>query len=372
MRIIFACGGTAGHINPAIAIADELKRQRPDTRFLFIGAGRELENRTVPQAGYELKNITVNGFSRSVSFAGLKKNLKTLISLGAARKQSEAIINEFKPDAVIGTGGYVCYPVLSAAAKKGIPTMMHESNAVPGLTAKMLSGKVDKMMVAFPNTEDQYKRPDRVVVTGTPVRSSFSGMTRHQAKAALGLEGRPLVVSFWGSLGAANMNQMMPDFIRRNTESGAFNHIHATGGGEEGRKKMLSRLEEAGVRPDRQTEIRPYIDNMGTVMTAADVILCRSGASTLAEITALGRACVLVPSPYVTNNHQEKNARAVEKAGGAAVLTEDECTGVILFDKVCELLKDSKKLSDMELASRKLGAPEAALTIANIILSSVH
>lgn len=372
MNFLFACGGTAGHINPALAIAGELKKLRPDSRFLFIGAGRELENRTVPQAGFELKNITINGFSRSISLGGLKKNLKTLSELRYARRQSAAIIDSFAPDVVIGTGGYVCYPVLTAAAKKGIPTVMHESNAVPGLTAKLLSGKVDKMLVAFPNTERLYKKPARVIFTGTPVRGSFSDMTREQAKSALGMGDMPLAVSFWGSLGASGMNDMMPEFIRLNTENGSFKHIHATGGGDEGYKKMLSRLENAGVTLDASTDIRPYIDDMGTVMTAADVILCRSGASTIAEITALGRACVLVPSPYVTNDHQNKNAQALREAGCATVIKETECTGEKLYDAVLSLIRSETAKTDMERASRKLGAPEAAITIANLILSDAH
>lgn len=373
MRFLFACGGTAGHVNPAIAIADELKKSIPGAEFLFVGAGRDIENRIIPEAGYKVKNITISGFSRSLSVNGLKKNIKMLRSLSLSRKQSEEIISTFRPDAVIGTGGYVCYPVLKAAARRGIPTIMHESNAVPGLTAKLLSGIVDKMLVAFPSMEKQYKKPEKVIYVGTPVRGAFSELTKEKAKAALGITNRNLVVSFWGSLGASMMNDMMADFIVLNSKSRAFSHIHATGGGEEGKAKMMKRLYDRGLeKPSKDTDIRPYINDMGTVMTAADVILCRSGASTLAELAFLGRASVLVPSPYVTNNHQEKNARAVERAGAAVVLTEEECTGEKLYETVNKLLLDGEKILDMEKASSELGVKDASIKIRDLILDLVH
>ena len=371
MKFLFACGGTAGHVNPAIAIADELKKAIPGSEFLFVGAGREIENRIIPQAGYEVKNITISGFSRSLSLDGLKKNLKMVKNLSVAGKESAEIINSFKPDAVIGTGGYVCYPVLKTARKKGIPTVMHESNAVPGLTAKMLSGIVDKMLVAFPDTEKQYKKPENVVYTGTPIRGSFSELSKEEAKEKLGISNKKLVVSFWGSLGASKMNAMMDDFISLNSNEGSFFHIHATGGGDSGKEKMVGRLEDKNVAV-KNTDIRPYIDDMGTVMTAADVILCRSGASTLAEISALGRPSVLVPSPYVTNNHQEKNARAVEREGGAIVLCEEECTGKKLYEAVISILSDESKAIKMAKCSEKLGVKDATEKIRNIIVDLIH
>ncbi len=372
MRFLFACGGTAGHINPALAVAGRLRELFPEAGFLFAGAGRVLERRLIPAAGFQLANITITGIRRGLSPADIRHNLKTVKNLSVAARESRELLERFRPDAVFGTGGYVCWPVLRAAAKMGIPTAVHESNAVPGLTARMLSAYVDKTMVAFPSAAAHCKKPERVVLTGTPVREDFLRYTREEAKRKLGLQGKPLVVSFWGSLGADNMNGMMAEFIRLNARSGAMLHLHATGNGDTGLEKMRERLGKVNVYGLPEWEnLRGYIDNMGTVMTAADLILCRAGASTLAEITALGRACILVPSPNVTNDQQTKNARELEKAGGAVVLTEDTCTGEILYNTASALLRDRDRLTAMENASRALGVTDACDRIVNEILDLV-
>lgn len=374
MKFLFVCGGTAGHINPALAIAGRLRELFSDAQFMFVGSGREMENRLIPAEGYEIRNITMTGFSRSLSFAGLKKNIFTVKNLIVSAGESRRILNEFRPDVVIGTGGYVCYPVITAAAKKGIPTVIHESNAVPGLTTKMVSGVADKVLVAFPGVQQRYKKPQNVVVTGTPVRGDFSTLSREAARKKLGItDDKPLVVSFWGSLGADGMNGKMADFIRLAASSETFHHIHATGGGDAGVKKMRERLSDRRVEslPD-WIDLRPYISNMGEVMTAADVVLCRSGASTLAELTALGRASVLVPSPNVTNNHQEKNAREVERAGGAVVITEAECTGESLYTTVLGLLSDRKRLEAMEKGAHRLGVSDACEKIVETVLNLIN
>ncbi len=373
MRFLLACGGTAGHINPALAIAGKLKELIPDAEFLFIGSGRDMEKRLIPQAGYELKNITITGFSRGFFPSDIKKNCKTLKNLAVSSEESETILKEFKPDAVIGTGGYVCYPVLKKAVKLGIPTLMHESNAVPGLTTKLLSKKINKMMVAFPNTEKNYGRPERVIYTGTPVRSGFATMTKEEARAKLGISEKPLVVSFWGSLGAGVMNEYMADFIAMNAEKQGFHHIHSTGGGEAGFEKMRVKMLARGIMDmPSNIDIRPYIDDMDTVMAAADLVLCRAGASTIAELTFMGKAAILVPSPYVTNNHQEKNARTVEAAGGAKVLLEAECSGENLFDAVMKIIEDEDTLQRMSEAAEKLSVRDSSAKIAEIILSSIN
>ena len=373
MKFIFACGGTAGHINPALSVAGELRRLIPDSKFLFIGSGREMEKRLVPAENFELRNINMTGFARGFKPKDLKHNIDTIHNLSVSMREAAAIIQEFKPDAVIGTGGYVCYPVLKTAAKRRIPTIMHESNAVPGLTTKMLSGIVDKVLVAFPTVSGYYKKPQNVIVTGTPVRGSFNNMTREQAKRRLGIEKKPLVVSFWGSLGADRMNHMMADFIRLNSKSGALWHIHATGNGRAGVNRMVERLGECGVYGLPEWEdLRPYIDNMGVVMTAADLVICRAGASTLAELTNMGRASILVPSPNVTNNHQEKNARELEKAGAAVVLTENSCSGELIYNSAVSLLRDRDRLRYLEENAAKIGQPDAVSKIVGVILELIH
>ncbi|MBQ8974364.1 MAG: UDP-N-acetylglucosamine--N-acetylmuramyl-(pentapeptide) pyrophosphoryl-undecaprenol N-acetylglucosamine transferase, partial [Oscillospiraceae bacterium] len=284
-------------------------------------------------------------------------------------KQSAEIIDGFKPDAVIGTGGYVCYPVLTQAHKRGIPTLIHESNAVPGLAAKMLSGKVDKVLVAFEGTENLYKKPDRVFLTGTPVRKGFETLSYEQARKRLGLDDKPLVVSFWGSLGASRMNSMMPEFIKRNIDSGAFYHIHATGGSEGNRQRLLDGVKSLGVEAVPEYEdIRAYIDDMPVVMSAADLVLCRAGASTISELTVKGCPAVIVPSPNVAGDHQRKNAQQLEKAGGAVMVEETDCTAQLLYDTVTGLLRDRDRLRAMSESLRGLAVPASAENIAQMIL----
>lgn len=370
MRFLLVCGGTAGHINPALAIAGKLGDVLQGSDFLFVGSGRDMEKRLIPGAGYELKNVTITGFARGFGPKQIKDNMNMVKNLVISAKQSEKIIKDFKPDAVIGTGGYVCYPVLKKAAKMGIPTVLHESNALPGITTKMLSTKIDKMMVAFPDVKQYYKKPENVVVTGTPVRQDFTELTKAQARAKLGIDNRPLVVSFWGSLGASVMNGYMVDFVAENCRSGAFNHIHATGGGEQGLKKLKAALREQGITHiPNNVDLRAYIDNMGTVMTAADLVMCRAGASTIAELTMMGKPSILVPSPNVTDNHQEKNARQVEKSGGAKVLLENECDGKIMYDAALELTGNRQTLQKMSKGASSLGVKDSVSVITDIIIS---
>ena len=373
MRFLFVCGGTAGHINPALAIAGKLRELLPDSKFLFVGTDREMEKKLIPAEGFELETIKTTGFTRGISLDAVKSNIQMLKNLSISERQSERILKRFKPHVAIGTGGYVCYPILKKAAAMGIPTALHESNAIPGLTTKMLAGKVGKIMVAFPEAGKSYKYPDKVVVTGTPVRGSFNTVTKEEAKKLLGVENKPLVVSFWGSLGASVMNDYTADFIKLNSENRTFFHIHATGGGTAGLDKMRSRLETRGVMKNKiYADIRPYIVDMGTVMTAADLVMCRAGASTIAELTAKGKPSILVPSPNVTNNHQEMNARAVERVGGARVILERDCSGELLYNMAAELVADKDTMRKMSESAEKIGVKDSAGMIADIVLSMVN
>jgi len=372
MRVIFVCGGTAGHINPALAVAAEVKRMDPDAKILFVGSGRQLENRLIPQEGYRLVNITVRGFARRLAPAMVMSNIRALKALREALAESEKILRGFSPDVVLGTGGYVCYPVLAKAAEMGIPTFIHESNAIPGLATKMLAGKVDKILTAFDSIPALRRYAHKTVHVGTPVRGDFGRITKHDARLKLGIDGRPLVVSFWGSLGAEHMNEMMLDFIEINARSRLFNHIHATGGGDMVLKAFKDKLLARQVTSPlpQWIDIRPYIANMAEVMTAADLIVCRAGASTIAELTYLGKPAVIVPSPNVANNHQEKNARRLEEAGGAVVLDEKDLSGEKLYETVRRLLIDLPGLIRMSQAMKSLGVSDSARRIAEIIFSA--
>ena len=370
MNFLFACGGTAGHINPAIAIAKELSREIPDAKALFVGAGNKMEKELVPQAGYELVNIRMSGLKRGFSPSDLIYNVKTARNLAFAGRKSAKIISEFAPDAVIGTGGYICYPVLKKAAHMGIPTIVHESNAVPGLTTKLLSTIADKVLVSFPGLENTYRRPERVVFSGTPVRDGFC--LRPAGDATVGPGAKPLLLSFWGSLGASRMNETITDFIKINIERGEFHHIHAAGRLCDA-SEMKDRLNRAGVQGELPPgiKIRDYIDDMHSIMAKADLILCRAGGSTVAELTAMGKPAVLIPSPYVSNNEQIKNAQQLEMAGGAVLLEEKDCTGQALFEAVSGILSDKDRLMRMSASQKALGKPRAAEEIAKLVLSLV-
>ncbi len=371
MKFLFACGGTAGHINPAIGLAGRLKELMPDCQVLFVGAEGMMETSLVPREGYEIKTVKISNISRSLSLAGVKHNVDTIKYVVMSIGQAKGIIKDFGADVVIGTGGYVCYPVLRAAHALGIPTLVHESNAVPGLTTKMLSGIVDCIMVGFEKAKDNYKKSANVVYTGTPVRTEFLASDKARCRAALGYEdSKPLLVSVWGSLGSGHMNGIMEDFAALAAERGDFRLVHSAG--KRGYEKLAAVLDEkCPDRLEKGVDVRPYIYDMPRVMAAADLIMCRSGASTLGELTALGRPAILIPSPNVTNNHQEKNARVLEAAGGAKVLLEGEFTAESLYEEVCGLLSNKPVLEKMSGAMRSQGVPEATDRIVEKILEYV-
>ena len=368
-RIIFTCGGTAGHINPAIALAQRLRAENPDVEILFVGAERGLEKNLVPKAGYDFRTVRISSFHRSMRPAEIKHNLVSAVNLIRSPREARAILRDFRPDIVVGTGGYASFPMVKAAAKAGIPTAVHESNMVPGLTTEMLEPFADRIMVGFESCRQHYKHPDKVLVTGTPVRGDFFALTKEEAKKKLGVDdGRPLIVSFWGSLGASGMNRQMADFLALEAAKEPFHHIH--GAGKSGYPQIMALLKEKGAALEQHPslQVREYIYDMAPVMRAADLVICRAGASTISELTALGVPALIVPSPYVTNNHQEKNARALEEAGGAAVLLEKDCSGQAMFQAACGILHDDAKRADMEKNMASLGIRDATERICQVIL----
>ena len=368
-RVIFTCGGTAGHVNPAIALAQLMRREDPETAFLFVGAERGLEKDLIPKAGYDFRTVHISSFHRSFKPREIRHNLISVCNLLRAPREARGILREFLPDAVIGTGGYASYPMVKAAARAGVPTVVHESNMVPGLTTEMLEPFADRILVGFESCRRHYKHPEKVAVTGTPVRGDFFDLTREEAKRRLGVDdGRPLIVSVWGSLGASGMNRQMADFLALEAKKEPFHHIH--GAGEAGYPLLLALLEEKGVdlKNHPALDVREYIYDMAAVMRAADLVVCRAGASTISELTALGVPALIVPSPYVTNNHQEKNARALEEAGGATVLLEKDSSGQALFQAACGILHDKERRSGMEKAMASLGIRDAAERIYQTVL----
>ena len=368
MNVIFTCGGTAGHINPAIAVANLLKERHPDAKFLFIGAQGHMEEKLVPQAGFELICLPGSGLSRKLNLAGIKKNVHAVKCVLSAVSQCKKIIKEFGADVIVGTGGYASFPALLAGHQMKIPTVVHESNAVPGLTTKMAAKIVDRVLVCFEESKQYYKNPEAVEVVGMPVRKEFFFGEHNQARKELGVEdGKPLVVSTFGSQGARMMNLTMADmFALEQAENFPFHHTHAVG--SFGWGWMPEKVKEKGVDLEGRPAIdmREYIYNMPTVMAAADVIIARAGSATCNEIAATGVPCILIPSPNVTNNHQEKNARALETAGGAIVVLEQDCTAEKIYGLVKELLADENRRKEMGKALHSLVKLDSAERICAI------
>ena len=368
MNVIFTCGGTAGHINPAIAVANILKERDPDCKVLFIGAKGHMEEKLVPQAGYELKCLPGSGLVRGKSLKALKKNVQVISDLTGSIKQCKQIIRDFQPDVIVGTGGYASFPALYAGSKMKIPTCVHESNAVPGLTTKMAANRANRVLVCFEESAKYYRNTDKVEVVGMPVRKEFISTAKQQARQELGLDSRPLVVSAFGSLGARAMNYAMADFMKLEQSDGMpFYHIHATG--SYGWEWMPDHLKSMGIDPvnTQGLDLREYIYNMPTVMAAADVIIGRAGASTCNEIGASGTPCILIPSPNVTNDHQMKNARILADRGGAILLPEGENMGQKLYDAVKELLEDQNRREQMSVALKNMVVLDSAQRICDII-----
>ncbi len=366
MNVIFTCGGTGGHINPAIAVANIWKERHPDSNILFIGAKDRMEEELVPKAGFRLHTIPASGMSREKNFAALKKNFTAvryvLQSVGNCKK----VIREFGADVVVGTGGYASFPALLAASLMGIPTCVHEANAMPGLTTRMIAGRVDRVLTCFPESAKYYRHPEKVEVVGMPVRREFIYTKKEEARRELGLDERPVIVSTFGSQGARSMNEMTAELFALEKAAGyPFQHIHAVG--SYGWEWMPKLVREKGIEQGKGIEMKEYIYNMPTVMAAADIVISRAGASSCNEIAASGTPCILIPSPNVTDNHQEKNARALADQGGASLILENECTAKAMFEQISALLSDKNQYSKMQKALQNMVVLDSAERLCDII-----
>ena len=368
MKVVFTCGGTGGHINPAIAVAKVLKEKRPDAQILFVGADDGMETKLVPREGFPIETVTISNYLRSITPSAIWHNMKAVVTIRRALRRADRIIRDFRPDVIVGTGGYASYPMLRQGVKNGIPTALHEANAVPGLATKMVCDKVDKILVSFEESRKEYKNADRVIAVGMPVREEFVFTKRTEARKELGLQEEPLIVSAWGSLGAREMNKKMADFMKLECDEGRFHHVHATG--SFGWRWMPDLVKEKGLELEKQDKVKmqEYIYNMPTLMAAADVFISRAGSSTLNEIAAAGTPCIIVPSPNVTNNHQEKNARILEQRGAAVVIRENECDGKSLYEAAKKLIEDTDGRKRMREALRKIAVIDSAERICQIVM----
>ncbi|WP_028518428.1 undecaprenyldiphospho-muramoylpentapeptide beta-N-acetylglucosaminyltransferase [Ruminococcus flavefaciens] len=355
MRVLIACGGTGGHINPGLAIADIIKKKYPDTEFLFAGTPKGMESKLVPKAGYRLETIKVAGFQRKISLENIGRNAKAAAYLVTSGRRAKQIIEGFKPDIALGTGGYAAGPVIRKAARMGIPTAIHEQNAYPGVTNKLLSKEVDYVMLTVKEAlKFMDKSKFEYSVTGLPVRSNINTMSREEARKKLGMDDSFTILSFGGSLGAGCINETMTEVIKWHVGKGLdINHIHGYGG--MGKDTFPQAMEAAGIplKNDR-LRITEYINDMDVCLAAADLVICRSGASTLAELEAAGKASILIPSPIVAGNHQYHNAMVLGNAGAAVVIEQKDVTNQRMIDEIEKLYGDSAKVKSMSESAAKL------------------
>ena len=353
MKVVIAAAGTGGHINPGIAIANKIMKEEPNSKIIFIGTKRGLETNLVPRAGYELKTIDSYGISRELSLKNIKRLAKTIHSITEAKN----ILKNFKPDLVIGTGGYICISVCTAAKRLKIPYIIHESNVLPGVATKMLSKNAEKILVGFEEAKNRLPKAKKIVFTGTPTKVKKLNLTKAQIdskKQELGFtQEKPLVLVFGGSQGAQSINISMTNIIK-NTMNTNYQIIWAAGPEQYEKVKQDLQKENIDIDKLKGIKVMPYIYNMEEIMNIADLIVSGSGAMTVTEIENVGKPAIFIPFPFAAENHQEYNARALEKQNAAKVILDKDLTAEALNATIIELTKDRKLLEQMGENAHKL------------------
>ena len=356
MKVVIAAAGTGGHINPGIAIANKIKEKQPNSEFVFIGTNRGLENDLVPRAGYDLRVIDAHGLERKLTV----QNMKNLYATYKSIKEAKGILQEFGPDVVVGTGGYICVPVVLAAKKLGIPVVLHESNAFPGIAVKLFKKKADAILVGFENAKERLKDAKNVIVTGNPIKIKKLNLTEQEKtkiKGELGVSGnKPVVLVFGGSQGARSINRSFIEIIV-NKKNKDYQIIWAAG--PEQYEKIKEKLDEVNVDIEniKDVKIVPYIYNMEEVMNACDLVVCRSGAMTITEISVTGKPAIFIPFPFATENHQEYNARVLEGVGAAKIILDKDLNSEILSSTITEIIKDPDQLAQMAKNAERIAIP---------------
>ena len=351
MKVIIAAAGTAGHINPGIAIANKIKKEQKDSEIIFIGTTRGLENDLVPRAGFELKTINAYGLSKKISIDNMKKIYKTIKGYGEAKK----IIKEFKPDVVIGTGGYICGATISSAHNLGIPTVLHESNAFPGKAVKLLAKKTDTILVSFEDAKDRIKKAKKIVYTGTPVKitkKNYSINEKSKIIKEINLkETKPLILIFGGSQGAQKINEAVIEILMQGMNK-KYQIIWATGPKQYDIIKERFENEKIDINNIENAKIMPYIYNMEEIMNISNLIVARSGAMTITEISKLGKPSILIPLPNVSGNHQLHNAKVLENVGAAKIILNNELDGKKLNEQIEKIVLD--KNTEIQMSKQSL------------------
>jgi UDP-N-acetylglucosamine--N-acetylmuramyl-(pentapeptide) pyrophosphoryl-undecaprenol N-acetylglucosamine transferase len=353
MKVVISAAGTGGHINPGIAIANKIKEEEPDSRIVFIGTPKGLENDLVPRAGYELKTIEAYGFKKKLN----KENIQNLAKTIRSGKIAKQYLEEIKPDIVIGTGGYICGPVFAAAAKCKIPAVLHESNAFPGKAVKMFARKADKVLVGFEAAKDRLKEAKEVVVTGTPTKVKKIVLSQNRRKellAELGLkDNMPIVLVFGGSQGAKRINDSIIEILKNKLNSN-YQIVWATGPKQYDVIKEELEKVNLNIEEIENCKVLPYIYNMEEMYALCNLAICRSGAMTVTELAISCKPAIFIPLPSVGANRQEDNARVVEKLDGGKVILNEELNSNILNEKINEMISDLNKLEQMGMNVNKL------------------
>ncbi|GAA0091549.1 undecaprenyldiphospho-muramoylpentapeptide beta-N-acetylglucosaminyltransferase [Paraclostridium bifermentans] len=353
MKVLLSGGGTGGHVYPAIAIANKIKEENPDAEIVFVGTEKGIESEIVPKYGYELRTVTVQGFKRKIDF----DNVKRVFKLFKGLEQSRRIVKKFKPDVVIGTGGYVSGPVLFNASMGKVPAIIHEQNSFPGVTNKILAKMVTKVLTSFEDSHVRFPEETRnkLVLTGNPVRKEILISKKSNSRRKLGIqEDKKMVLCYGGSGGSRKINDSMKVVIRNLVnEDVAF--IYATG--KNFYDGFMSDIGDLQLKPYQK--VVPYLEDMASALAACDIVIGSAGAISLAEITALGKPSIIIPKAYTAENHQEYNAKSIESKGAGIAILEKNLTAETLNDTVFKLLGDRDLLIDMSNASKEIGKPEA-------------
>lgn len=370
-KILIATGGTGGHINPALAVAGYIRDKYPKAKILFVGTAVKMEAQLVPAAGYDFTTIDIQGFSRDLTPGGIKQNIGTAVKLLKSSSQAKKIIKGFSPDIVLGFGGYVGGPVLRTACKMGIPTAIHEQNAFPGVTNKALAKIVDTVMLTAPEAEKYMKPKNPCVVTGLPIRGEIISANREFSRAELGVDDRPVILSMGGSLGARVINTAVTQLIEERYERKNCYFLHATGKAGVGMFDVVEKEKGINLAENKHIMLREYINDMHRCLAAADLVICRAGASSLSEIQAMGKPSILVPYPYAAENHQYYNAMELVKNDAAILIEEKDFTGERLIKEIDALLADRQRLEALGANAKKMAIYDATERIVDCICKLV-
>ncbi len=370
MKVLIAAGGTGGHVNPALAVAGEIRKRYPDAEICFVGTADRIEAKIVPAAGYPLKTIEITGFKRGFSPAEIKANINTFIKLAKSSGAVKKIINEFKPDVAIGFGGYVSGPVIRMAAKMGIPTAIHEQNAYPGVTNKALAEKVDVVMLTSEDAKQHMKCKNAPVVTGLPIRGEILDADPIKSREELGFNDKPIILSMGGSLGSREINKAIVEVIASHMHDSDYNFIVSTG---QNGVWVPDKLRDRGINLETapNLQVRAYINDMARCLSAADIVICRAGASSLSEIQAMGKPSILIPSPNVTENHQYHNAMALVNKNAAVIIEEKNLSGRTLGNAIDSLVKDKKRFAQIGKNAAEMAVTDATSRICDIVLGLI-